>query len=66
MAQTVEKGFDTKQAFSQMLNDPNCTVNQKKVLRHRMNNNKITLDKMIELLTKNGYKCIQDSVWIKG
>ena len=59
------QGLSTRQAFADMLNDPNCELKDKKVLRFRMNNNKITLDKMISMLKKNGYKSIQDQVWIK-
>lgn len=61
----TEKGLDVKQAFAQMLDDPGVQLNHKKSLRNRMNNDKITLDKMVELLKANGYRCIQDQVFIK-
>lgn len=62
----TEKGLDVKQAFAQMLDDPAVQLNHKKSLRNRMHNDKITLDKMIELLKANGYRCIQDQVFIKA
>ena len=61
----IEKGLDVKQAFAEMLDDPTVQLNHKKSLRNRMNNNKITSDKMVELLKANGYRCIQDQVFIK-
>ena len=65
MVLMATQGLTTKQAFAEMLDDPNCELKDKKVLRHRMNNNKITLDKMIQILGANGYRSIQDQVWIK-
>lgn len=66
MAQVgIQKGLDVKQAFAEMLNDPKVQLNHKKSYRNRLNNGKITLDKQIELLKANGYKCIQDQVFIK-
>ncbi len=67
MAQAATtKGLDVKEAFAQMLDDPKVKLNHKKSYRNRMNTGKITLDKMIELLKANGYKCIQDQIFIKG
>lgn len=63
---TTQKGLDVKEAFAEMLNDSNVKLNHKKSYRNRMNNDKITLDKMIELLKDNGYKCIQDQVFVKA
>ena len=57
--------LDVKQAFTQMLDDPKVELNHKKSYRSRMNNGKITLDKMIKLLKANGYKCIQNQMFVK-
>ena len=66
MVQTATaKGLNVKEAFAQLLDNPNCKLNDVKVLRHRMNNDKITLDKMIEFLEANGYKCVQNQIFIK-
>ena len=66
MSTTATKGLTTQQAFAEMLNNANVELKDKKVLRFRFNNNKITLDKMIEILKANGYKSVQDQVWIQG
>ncbi len=67
MAQAATaKGLDVKQAFAEMLNDPKVKLKHKKSYRSRMNNGKITLDKMIELIKSNGYKCVQDQIFVKG
>ena len=67
MAQAATtKGLDVKQAFAEMLDDPQVKLNHKKSYRSRMHSGKITLDKMIELLKRNGYRCIQDQVFIKA
>lgn len=60
------KGLDVRQAFAEMLDDPTVQLDHKKSYRNRMNNGKITLDKMIKLLKANGYKCIQNQIFIKG
>ena len=66
MASKTITGLNTKQAFKRMLDNPEIELNDKKVLRYRMNNDKISLDKMIEMLTANGFKCVQDKVWIQA
>jgi len=66
MVLTATKGLTTKQAFAELLEKPDCEIKDKKVLKFRLNNGKITLDKMIKILTSNGYKSVQDQVWIQG
>ena len=64
--QVTVKGLKVNEAFKEMLDNPDCKLKNKKGLRFRMNTNKISLEKMIKLLQANGYKCIQDQVFIKA
>jgi len=64
-AATIQ-GLKVKEAFIELLDRPDCKLKNIKSLRYRVNNKKISLEKMIELLEGNGYKSIQDQVFIKA
>lgn len=64
----------TKQALDQLLNDEayllawlkaGRTKDERRLLRHRLANGKLTIDKQEELLTAFGFGVKQEKLWTK-